>query len=80
MTTATLTRPARRPLLAGIIARARRIDLAPVARAASAARRAVLTVGGLGLLSAAAWTIAVPLGLAAAGVSLLLVEYLTAES
>jgi hypothetical protein len=44
------------------------------------ARRAVLTVAGVGLISAAAWTVAVPLGLAAAGVSLLVLEYLTAPS
>ena len=41
-------------------------------------RRAVLTIGGLGLLTAAAWMVALPLGLLAAGVSLLILEALTA--
>lgn len=34
-----------------------------------------LGVAGLGCLSAAAWTIAMPLGLAAIGVALLLLEW-----
>lgn len=37
--------------------------------------RFLLVVAGLGLLSAAAWTVAVPLGLAAAGVSCLVLEW-----
>lgn len=41
-------------------------------------RRAVLTIGGLALLVAAAWMVALPLGLLAAGVSLLILEALTA--
>ena len=39
-------------------------------------RTVVLSVAGFGALTAAAWTVALPLGLAAAGVSLLLLEYL----
>ena len=42
-------------------------------------RATLLTIGGLGLLSAAAWTLATAAGLAAAGVSLLLLEWLTRE-
>jgi hypothetical protein len=34
-----------------------------------------LSVGGLGFLSAAAWSVALPLGLAAVGLSLLLLEW-----
>lgn len=34
-----------------------------------------LSVAGLGFLAAAAWIVAVPLGLAAVGVSLLLIEW-----
>jgi hypothetical protein len=37
--------------------------------------RFILVVAGLTLLSAAAWIVAVPLGLAAAGVSCLLLEW-----
>jgi hypothetical protein len=40
-------------------------------------RTAALTVGGFGCLTAAAWLVAVPLGLVAAGVSLLVLEWLT---
>jgi hypothetical protein len=40
------------------------------------ARTVVLSVAGFGCLSAAAWTVAMPLGLAAAGLSVLLIEYL----
>lgn len=42
-------------------------------------RTALLAIGGFGLLSAAAWMVAVPLGLATAGVSLLVLEYLSGE-
>lgn len=35
----------------------------------------LLSVAGLGLLTAAAWMFALPLGLAAAGISLLLIEF-----
>lgn len=42
-------------------------------------RRAALSLGGFGCLTAAAWTVAMPLGLAAAGISALLVEYLTSD-
>lgn len=40
-------------------------------------RTFTLSTAGFGALTAAAWTIALPAGLAAAGVSLLLLEYLT---
>jgi len=40
-------------------------------------RSAVLTIGGLGGLSASAWMLATPAGVAAASVSLLLLEWLT---
>lgn len=65
----------RTPLLAvlGVLA-------ARVLVAAPKARTAVLTVGGFGCLTAAAWTVAVPLGLAVAGVSLLVLEWLTSDS
>ncbi|NIS37119.1 MAG: hypothetical protein GWN07_39845 [Actinobacteria bacterium] len=39
------------------------------------ARLELLSVAGLGFLAAAAWTVALPLGLAATGVALLLIEY-----
>jgi hypothetical protein len=42
-------------------------------------RTAALSVAGFGCLTAAAWTVALPLGLAAAGVSVLLIEYLTGD-
>jgi len=40
-------------------------------------RTLVLSVAAFGALTAAAWLVAVPLGLAAAGLSLLLLEWLT---
>lgn len=40
-------------------------------------RTLVLSVAGLGALTAAAWLVAVPLGLAAAGLALLVLEWLT---
>ncbi len=43
------------------------------------ARTPVLTVGGFGFLSAAAWTLHVAAGLAAIGVALLILEYLTSS-
>lgn len=42
-------------------------------------RTTALALAGFGCLTAAAWTVALPLGLAAAGVSVLLVEYLTGD-
>ncbi|TDC47649.1 hypothetical protein E1281_25960 [Actinomadura sp. KC345] len=42
-------------------------------------RRFTLSVTGFGCLTAAAWTIALPAGLLTLGLSLLLLEYLTAE-
>lgn len=44
-----------------------------------ALRRIVLTIGGFTLLVAAAWTVAIPLGLAVAGGCLLVLEYLSGE-
>jgi hypothetical protein len=64
-------RAARRPLLATLAVLAARV-VAAVPRA----RTALLSVAGFGCLTAAAWSIAVPAGLAAAGVSLLVLEYL----
>lgn len=43
------------------------------------ARTAVLTLAGFGGLTAAAWTVALPFGLAAGGVSCLVLEYLTSD-
>jgi hypothetical protein len=42
-------------------------------------RTTALSLAGFGCLTAAAWTLALPLGLAAAGVSVLLIEYLTGD-
>lgn len=42
----------------------------------SVIRTAVLAVAGFGCITAAAWMVAVPLGLLAAGVSLLVIELL----
>jgi hypothetical protein len=41
-------------------------------------RRTCLVVAGFGSLTAAAWLVAVPAGLVAAGVSLLLLDFLSA--
>ncbi|MFE0378347.1 hypothetical protein ACFW1M_22815 [Streptomyces inhibens] len=43
------------------------------------ARTTLLTLAGFGGLTAAAWTVALPLGLAAAGLSCFALEYLTAD-
>ncbi|MFF4479459.1 hypothetical protein ACFY1A_20905 [Streptomyces sp. NPDC001520] len=43
------------------------------------ARTAVLTLAGFGGLTAAAWTVTPGLGLAAGGVSCLVLEYLTSD-
>lgn len=43
------------------------------------ARTTVLHLAGFGLLTAAAWTVALPLGLLAGGLSLLLLDYLAGE-
>ncbi|MFI9235779.1 hypothetical protein [Streptomyces sp. NPDC053079] len=46
-----------------------------------AARTGVLTLSGFGALTASAWTaFGTPAGLAASGVALLVLEYLTGES
>lgn len=42
-------------------------------------RTATLTTGGLGFLSAAAWTVHLALGLAAVGISLLVLEWLSED-
>lgn len=39
-------------------------------------RTTTLSLAGFGLLSAAAWTVALPLGLAVTGISVLVIEYL----
>jgi hypothetical protein len=49
-----------------------------LARFGARARTVVLTVAGLACVTAAAWAVALPLGLLTAGVSLLAVEYLSA--
>lgn len=53
---------------------------ARAAYAAGSARRALFTVGGFALIAYAAWEVAQPLGLVTAGVSLLLLDYLTGDS
>lgn len=68
------SRPPRTPLLARLGRFAGRV----LPRAATV-RTAVLSLIGFGCLTAAAWVVALPLGLAAAGVSVLLIEYLTGE-
>jgi hypothetical protein len=68
------TPPKRRPALA-LVGR----QLARLTATLPRIRTAAFAVGGFGLLSAAAWTVAVPLGLAAAGLSLLVLEYLSGE-
>jgi hypothetical protein len=67
-------RPRRAPLLALAGRLAARLVVA-----LPRLRTAALAVGGFGCLVAAAWTVAVPLGLAAAGCALLLLEYLTGD-
>jgi hypothetical protein len=64
----------RRPLLAALAVLAAR-----VVAALPQARTLVLSVAGFGCLVAAAWTVSTGVGLATAGVSLLLLEYLTEE-
>lgn len=44
-----------------------------------AARTTVLTLGGFSALTAAAWTVALPLGLAVGGLSCFALEYLTSS-
>lgn len=68
--------PPRTPVLAKL-ARAGRALAARINWAA--ARTPVLALAGFGCLTAAAWAVAVPLGLAAAGVSLLLLEVLSGD-
>jgi hypothetical protein len=68
----THTKPRRTPLLVHIGRAAAR--LLPRWRQL---RTIVLSLAGFGLISAAAWTVALPLGLLAAGISVLVIEYLT---
>jgi hypothetical protein len=65
-------RTARTPLLVRVARLAARA--LPRARAL---RTAALSIVGFGCLTAAAWTVALPLGLAAAGVSVLFIEFLS---
>lgn len=67
-------RTARTPLLI----RAARLAARVLPRARQL-RTAALSVAGFGCLTAAAWTIALPLGLAAAGISVLILEYLASS-
>ena len=64
-------RPDRRPILAVLAVMAARL----VVRLPRA-RTALLSIGGFGSLTAAAWSVSLPAGLAAAGLSLLVLEYL----
>lgn len=64
----------RTPLLERVARRAARV-LPTVA----AARTILLSLAGFGLLTAAAWSLATWAGLATAGTSLLIIEYLTAD-
>jgi CHASE2 domain-containing sensor protein len=60
----------------GILARMLRRRGREVSALLLVALRFVLVVAGLGALVAAAWLVAVPLGLAAGGVALLLLEWM----
>lgn len=66
--------PARAPRRALLTTLA--VVAARVVAALPRARTAVLSVAGFGCLTAAAWTVGTGAGLAAAGVSLLVLEYL----
>jgi hypothetical protein len=66
--------PRRTPLLAVLGRLAARVVVA-----LPRARTAAMSVGGFGCLVAAAWMVAVPAGLAAAGCSLLVLEYLSGD-
>lgn len=75
------TKPARRPTLVVLAAM-----LVTVARFAGAhlprwtqVRTVVLSLAGFGCITAAAWTVAVPLGLLALGASFLVFELLTSD-
>lgn len=45
----------------------------------AALRTTVLAIGGFGCLATAAWMVAVPLGVAAAGLALLVLEFLSGK-
>lgn len=79
MTTAAHAAPRRRNLRVNTAPLARAIGrtLAKAKRGAVTARSAVLQTAGLGSLSVAAWGVDWRAGLTAAGVSLLLLEWLT---
>jgi hypothetical protein len=66
--------PAREPLLA-VAGRLAARMMAGLPRL----RTAAMSVGGFGCLVAAAWMVAVPAGLAAAGLSLLVLEHLSGD-
>jgi hydrogenase/urease accessory protein HupE len=66
--------PPRTPLLALL-----GLFLARLVVALPRLRTLALSVGGFGCLVAAAWAVAIPAGLAAAGLSLLALEYLSGE-
>lgn len=55
------------------------VRVARVVLLARRARRPVLVTAGLGMLTAAAWAVALPLGLLAAGLSLLLLDLLAGD-
>jgi len=65
-----------RESMLGVLGRWLRRRRAQVSAFLAVALRLVLVVAGLGALVAAAWMLAVPAGLAAAGVSLLLLEWI----
>jgi hypothetical protein len=60
----------------GILARWVRRKRRAILPFLAVALRLLLVVGGLGMLTAAAWALALPAGLAAGGVSLLLLEWI----
>jgi hypothetical protein len=76
---AVTLRRGREATVAGRLVVAARAAAPSLGRWARRARSLVLHVGGLGCVTAAAWLVAVPLGLLVAGVALLTLEYLTSE-
>jgi hypothetical protein len=78
MTAVTVAR-ARDAAVAGRLVAVVRTAAPGLRRAVVRARSLVLHVGGLGAITAAAWLVALRLGLLVAGVSLLTLEYLAAE-
>jgi hypothetical protein len=76
---AVTLRRTREATIAGQLVMAARAAASGLVRWGPRARSLLLTSGGLGSLVAAAWLVAVPLGLLVAGVSLLVLEYLSAD-